>query len=147
MPLDAEDTAVETALHRGRDWKGYAAMILAVTGLVTAIFHKQPEDAAKTGYMELTTAILLSQEAERKNHEDVMAVREYLDTYIKSHESVITPVAVDAGALVPLQRIPIVAPGAITFVRSAAPADAAAPPAIVPLKQAARPRSVDSISW
>ena len=61
-----------------RDLTGYAALIVAMTGLGTALWRKPPEDAAKAGYMELTTAILDVQAATKKNNEDTVALRTYL---------------------------------------------------------------------
>lgn len=134
----------------GRDWKGYAAMIVAVTGVLTAWFHKQPEDAAKASYIELTKAILESQEAERKNHEDLVALSASFESYINSHTVIETTVAtpVDAGAPPETWVAAPVKPPVPKVVHVVAPPSSAAPvPSIAPLKPPAAPKSVDSIRW
>jgi hypothetical protein len=160
MSLDAEDSAVETAMHRGRDWKGYAAMLGAVTALLTAWFHRQPEDAAKAGYIELTEGILDCQHASIKNHEDIVALSESLQSYIRGHtviETTVAPAAtgaapVDAGA--PSEQwlsAPTVSQGSSgkpKIVSVVAPPSSAAPvPSIAPLTLPKAPKSVDKISW
>src|ERR1700677_1794830 len=75
---------------RKQDLKGWAAIIVAVTGVVTAVVHRPPEDAAKASYIELTAAILQLQDADRKHQADLEAQRAFLDSYVHSHEAVIT---------------------------------------------------------
>jgi hypothetical protein len=146
MSLDAEDTAVETALHRGRDWKGYAAMLGAVTALLTAWFHRQPEDAAKAGYIELTEGILDCQHASIKNHEDLVALSESLQNYIKEHTVIETPLPATSASMPP-EAPSASPPKPPKVVHVVAPASAAPVPAIAPLNTQRAPKNVDKISW
>jgi hypothetical protein len=125
-----------------RDLSGYAALIVALTGLGTALWRKPPEEAAKAGYIELTTAIIESQAAEKQNHEDIVALRTYLENYSNGHEAVVTPVPT-ASTAVPR---PFVAPAPTTVVVHAI-ASAAPPPPIAPQAVAKRIKSPDAISW
>jgi hypothetical protein len=145
MGLDAEGTAVETAMHKRRDWKGYAAMVGAIAALVTAWFHRQPEDAAKASYLETSEAILDCQRASIKNHEDLTALHEYIDSYVKEHTVIEVPVP--TGEAVPQTPAPLSPPKPPKVVHVVAPASAAPPPSIAPLMEQRAPRSVDKISW
>jgi hypothetical protein len=56
----------------------WTALIVAVTGLATAVWKPQSHDAEKAGYKELSAAIdKLSAEA-AANHDDVTALRGYV---------------------------------------------------------------------
>src|SRR5271170_7043394 len=61
------------------DLASITALIVAITGFVAVFVHKPTEDAAREGYVELGKSIAQSQEAERKNHEDLAAMRAYLE--------------------------------------------------------------------
>ena len=127
------------------------ALIIALTSLITAvgaIIHRPTEDAAKAGYIELTKAILESQEAERKNHDDLMAMRTYLDGYTHSHEAVMTTVSTevaDAGKK-EITHSPAPAPHTVSVVKVAPVPSAAPPPTIAPLMQS-RVKTADAIRW
>jgi hypothetical protein len=122
--------------------KGWAAIILAVGGLCTAVgavVRKPPEEAARAGYVELTKAILDSQENERKNHEDVAALRLYLDGYVRSHETLVVPL-VEAGVGVP-------STAGVSTVRAYAAASAAPPPTVRPLPATKPIKDVANFAW
>jgi hypothetical protein len=74
-----------------RDLAGITALVVAITGLFAVFIHKPTETAAQAGYIELTAVLLENQESARKNHEDILALRTYLDGYTHSHESIVTP--------------------------------------------------------
>jgi hypothetical protein len=139
----------------GRDWKGYAAMVMAVLAVIST-FRKQPEDGAKAGYIELTTAILESQAAERKNHEDLIAMREYLEDYIREHEAVVVPVPTASSAASPPGPKPEpLTPAPPAWQGSSAkptivhvtPISSAVPPPIAPLINPKQPKNVNAIAW
>lgn len=118
--------------------RSYAAVLLAVAALVTAL-RPQPEDAAKASYLELTKAILETQEESKSNREDLEKLRKFVAEYVEQHKVVAIETPVDGGAG---------APPAQTVVKSvvafAAP-DAAAPPPLAPVKPPAKPRSAREV--
>lgn len=126
---------------RSASLRGWAALVLACAGLVTAAgtaLRKPPEDAARAGYLELTKAILDSQAAEKQNHEDLVALRAFLDAYTKGHEVVVAPVTP------PLPSPPVDA-GAAQLVHASAPASANPPPHVTPLPPPRLVRAFDSL--
>jgi len=147
------------------DLKNLAAVIVAVTAMGTAIgacVHKQPEDAARAGYLELTKAILDSQEARKQDHEDLVALSKAFGEYVKGHESIVT--AVPAPSVEPPLPIPFIGPpappstgtpaptkfypskpGEVSHVLAAAPSAAPAPPLVRPLMKVAPPKKFDSL--
>ena len=133
-----------------RDLSGYAALIVAVTGLVTVFVHRPPEEAAKAGYIELAAAVIESQAASKQNHEDIVGLRAYLDNYMKGHEAVVTPVASTVVTLTtppPPGRMRPAAPPAATSVVVQAVASAPPPPSIAPQAAPKRLKAADSINW
>jgi hypothetical protein len=122
--------------------KGIAAVTLSAAALVTALAtasRRPPEDAARAGYLELTKALLDVQAVERQNHEDVVALRKYVDEYTREHEVLTVPVQ-PAYSGVPQAALP---PPAI--VRAYAAPSASPPPAIAPLGPPAAPKKFDSL--
>ena len=155
-----------------RDLSGYAALLVAVTGLITVFVHKPTEDAAKAGYMELTTAILETQAVEKQNHEDIVALHTFLEGYVKEHASLVTevptaststavpflppphpvfahpmshpaPPATGSASAVPA---PSPVPEAVTVV-AVAPSSAPRPPAPAPQAAPRRPREAKDMTW
>jgi len=129
-------------------YKHIPAIIIAITGLITAVgacIHKPEETGARAGYLELTKAILDTQEQVRKNQDDLLALRTYLDEYVKSHESIVTSataVLTDAGApILP----PPGKPGVVTHVISVAAATSKPPPAPASAMKPLQIRSFDSL--
>lgn len=131
-----------------RDLSGYAALIVAVTGFITVFVHKPPEEAAKAGYIELTTAILATQAAEKQNHDDIVALRTYLESYTTSHTVVQTPepatsaVAPKNAWTPPANRTPVP-----VVVRVTPAPSSAAPPPIAPQAIPKRIKTADAIAW
>lgn len=122
--------------------RGLAAVILAVGALVTAVataLKKPPEDGARAGYLELTKSILDTQAEVKQQHEDLVDLRRYVESYTKEHEVLTVPVQpADAGT--PQSALP---PPAI--VRTFAAPSAKPPPPIAPLRAPAAPRKFDSL--
>jgi hypothetical protein len=108
------------------------ALVVAVASLVTVFVHKPPEDAAKAGYIELTTVLIETQAAEKQNHEDVVALRGYLEAYVGGHTSFVTPIPAEAAAATAVAVSPLSSPP---------------PPPIAPRAVPKRVASPDSISW
>ena len=132
-----------------RDLSGYAALIVAVTGLGTALWRKPPEEAAKAGYIELTTAIIETQTAEKQNHDDILALRGYLDSYTRDHTVVQTPVPVTSSTAPQgaWTALPLYPPKPPAVIRVTAPASATPPPTIAPQAVPKRIKEADSIAW
>lgn len=117
---------------RASELRGWAALAIALGGLTTAlgaVIRKPPEEGARAAYLELTKSILDSQAAERQNHEDILALRGFVESYAKGHEVIVAPV--DAGAP--------------QVVHASAPASAAPPPHVAPLKPQAPPRPFEAL--
>ena len=109
-----------------------------MTALGVAL-HKPAEDGARAGYMELTRSILDMQDGQRKTHDDVLALRMYLDNYVKAHEVIVIPMTTtDAGAITEGPPRPSPSPGPATHVMAygsaAPPPPMAAPPPSRPIK-------------
>jgi hypothetical protein len=125
------------------DLKGWAALVVAITGLVVAL----RESGARASYTESSKAIETEQENARRNHEAIEAQRAWFESYMKEHEAVVVPVVVDAGASEPF----IAAParprdaGAPVVVKVHAAPTATPPPAAPPLQAQAKLRSYDSL--
>jgi hypothetical protein len=125
--------------------RGWAAVILALAALAKSFVH-QPEDAAKTSYLSIVPVVVQMQEDSRKNHDDLVALRGYVEAYTHEHETVIAPVTPpSAPAVLPTLPIPRSASSAV--VRALAPPSASPPPPIAPPRPPAKPRSADSITW
>ena len=75
----------------------WTALIVAVTGLATAVWKPQSHDAEKAGYKELSAAIDKLSAETAANHDDVTALRGY--------------VAAKEGEML-LQRVPVALPDA-----------------------------------
>jgi hypothetical protein len=117
----------------------YAALIVAITGLVTVFVHKPTEDAARAGYLELTTAILESQAETKKNHDDIVALRSFLEDYTRGHVSIVTPIPTSPSSLPPV--------GVVGRVLAEAPSAAPAPPPIAPQAVLKSIKAADAIQW
>lgn len=131
-----------------KDLSGYAALIVAMTGLITVFVHRPPEDAAKAGYIELTTAILASQAAEKQNHEDIVTLRTYLEDYATAHTSVVTPVSATSAVTPKNTWVTPASPAKPPVVVLVTPAPSAAPPPpIAPQAIPKRIKAADSIAW
>lgn len=66
--------------------KGWAAIIASVAALVTAIgaFLKPPQEpAAKAAYETLSSAVKSNSEEIAKNHDDILALRNYMEGFAK----------------------------------------------------------------
>lgn len=128
--------------------KNAVSLIVALSGLATAIgalVHRPPEDAAKAGYVELTTVILESQAAEKKNHDDLVALRAYLESYVKSHEAVVTTLPPAPGMAA---RMPSPPPALeTTHVVSASPPSAPVPPPVTTSSPPRAPRAAADLHW
>jgi hypothetical protein len=121
--------------------KSWAAVLLAAAALVTAL-RPPPEDAAKAGYLELTKAILETQEETRTNHEDLEKLREFVADYAEQHKVVSIETPVDAGAA---GAPPVQTQTVVRNVTAFAAPDAAAPPPMGPFKPPAKPRSAREV--
>ena|SRR5271154_4582931 len=123
-------------------YKNTAAIIIAITGLITAVsafVHKPEETGARAGYLELTKAILDTQDLTKKNQDDLLALHGYLDGYIKSHESIVmstTQVLTDAG---------VPKPGVVAKIVSVSAPSSKPPPAPVPTKILMKIKDYDSL--
>ena len=76
------------------DLKNLAALVVAVAGLATsvgALVHRPPEDAAKASYEELVSVIVENQAAQRRDHDDLVALREFVDQYARGHQVLLSP--------------------------------------------------------
>ena len=139
VALGLEDNmGQEQDVSKKKDLSGYAALIVAVSGLITVFVHKPTEDAAKTGYIELTTAILAVQEAEKQNHDDIAKLHAYVESY--THEHKVTLTAATTSASMPFAPTPLTD----VVVQSAA---TASPPPLAPPTALKRIKSVNDISW
>jgi hypothetical protein len=139
--LEAEEAALEALRHaRSSSLRGYAALLLAAAGLVTAVGAVfKPEEGARAGYLELTKSILETQAEVRQQHDDLERLRQYVEGYTREHEVLTVPVQpADAG--VPQSALP---PPSI--VRAFAAPSAVPPPPIAPLRPQAAPRRFDSL--
>lgn len=143
------------------DLKNLAALVVAAAGLITSVgafMHKPPEVAARAGYLELTTAILDVQAGTKANHDDLVALHAYLDGYVKSHESIVTPIpsvaTFDSGFTVPSGPVAVYptytakpgeSPGVVTHVLSSAPSAAMPPPPPAAPPVSHTPKAFDSL--
>ena len=122
--------------------KHLTGLVIALSGLITAVaafMHKPEETGARAGYLELTKAILDTQEITKKNQDDLLALHGYLDGYVKSHESIVTSttaVMTDAG---------IPKPGVVARVITVAAPSSKPPPAPAPTKILMKIRNYDSL--
>lgn len=131
------------------DLKNLAALVVAAAGLITSVgafMHKPPEVAARAGYLELTTAILDVQAGTKANHDDLVALHAYLDGYVKSHESIVTPIPSGPVAVYPTYTAkPGESPGVVTHVLSSAPSAAMPPPPPAAPPVSHTPKAFDSL--
>ena len=104
--------------------------------------------------MELTAAILEVQETEKKNHEDVAALRMYLDTYVRSHEVIVTPIPATIATATSAAASPSPSPRPAdtslptpTRALAVAPPSAPSPPPVAPMAAPKRMRSEADIAW
>ena len=131
--------------RRKKDLSGYAALIVAVTGLVTVFVHKPPEETARAGYVELSAIVLQMQQEAQESHDEVVALRGYVEGYVRQHEVLETPVPTGSPAPSPQGAHPPTPPPAPKAVRVAAPPSAALPPPIPPSRAVPQPKSVDAL--
>jgi hypothetical protein len=61
-----------------------ATAVGAVVASVVALLREHPEPKAEKSYDVLAEKVVELQEASRKHHEDVVAMRSYLEGYLKS---------------------------------------------------------------
>jgi len=78
-----ESTAPE---HKPSILKGWAAIITSIAALVAAlgaILRPPQEPAAKAAYETVASAVKANSEAIAKNHDDIQALRNYMEGYTK----------------------------------------------------------------
>jgi hypothetical protein len=81
--------------RRLKVWANAVATAAAIViGLAGAL--KPPDPVGKTSYDELKKAIESNESAVKQNHEDIVALRNFLDGYLKS--SIQVPVSTASGA-------------------------------------------------
>ena len=91
--------------------KSLATLIAAITAMVIAcgsLVKPQDHSVAKKSYEELTKAVEDLDKAEDKNHDDIVALRAFLEGYLKAQEDAPTfpPPPVDAGTrTIPTVRV------------------------------------------
>jgi hypothetical protein len=125
--------------------KGVAGILVGAAALITAVLAIfRPETAARAGYDEHERALIGVEAVERQNHEDIVALRSYIDTYTKGHEVVVAPVVTTPPSPSPSSPVRVDA-GAPQLVHASAPADAAPPPHVAPLPPPRQARSFDSL--
>jgi len=86
--------------HERANLKHLAALIAAVAALLTAIgafIHKPPEEDAKTAFDALSRDMEKLSAGTTQNHDDIVAMHNYLDGFIRARELGTTAVIVDAG--------------------------------------------------
>jgi hypothetical protein len=86
--------------HERTNLKHFAALIAAVAALLTAIgafIHKPPEEDAKMAFDVLSKDMERLSAGTTQNHDDIVAMHNYLDGFIRARELGSTAVMVDAG--------------------------------------------------
>lgn len=93
--------------------KMIANIIATVTALVMAVaaFFKPNDPINKTAYEELKTAIQINTDNTRENHEDISAIRMYLDGYLASSLVVSSGDGGTKATVIPLTIHPVSSPG------------------------------------
>jgi hypothetical protein len=133
--------------------KVIGASCIGFTAVYGAV-HKPPEVAAKASYGDTISILVEMQEAQRKDHTDVVALRAYVEEYVKEHTVIETsaPVPTDAGvpAIAPTIAVKPAAPTApvtLKIVHVVAPASAAPPPPVAPPAAVHSPKALNSYPW
>jgi hypothetical protein len=96
---------------RTANLKHVAALIAAVAALVTSVsafYRKPPEEDAKTAYETLSKAMEKVSADTVQNHEDLLAMHNFLEGYIRAREQGTTATVVDAGTVPAIAATPIV---------------------------------------
>ena len=122
--------------------KGLGGILLGAAALVTAvgaIFRPESESKAEASYAELAPILLENQARQQKDHDDLVALREYLTAYVKSHEAVVTPVTASSSA-------PSPSPSPMpTIIHAAAPPSAAPPPHVADQAPPRAPKAYEAL--
>ena len=125
--------------------KGVGALLLGAAGLITAVGAiLRPESKAESAYGEVAPILLEAQQRQQKDHDDLVALREFLTAYVHSHEAVVTPVVSVSSSSPLLSPIPSPIPTP-TVVHAAAPPSAAPPPHVAAQAAPRAPRPFDAL--
>lgn len=114
--------------RRVKVWANVIATAAAIAiGLAGAL--KPPDPVGKTSYDELKKAIEANESVAKQNHDDIMALRNYLDGYLRSSVPVPVPMS-PSGSLslvVPVKMQKPARPGASASAVVVLPAPSAPP--------------------
>jgi len=115
LPFTSDDQPSDPKAQR---YKGLASILVAAAAFITAmaaIFKPQDTTSTRNSYNELRTAVEQNTKENQQNHDDIVALHNYLDGYFKGEGTPISlpplsPTAVTSSSstatafLVPLDR-------------------------------------------